>query len=111
MVYFPTVFPKNGNKEQTALRVNRSDVLINQIINQENDYSSDLHKVEKSILEGDKPNIWNVHLDGNMERKIEVEFYKYAHSVTEKTSIKIKDTTVMGFYSKVEQIIDKNTPT
>lgn len=111
MVYFPSLFPKNGNKEQTALRIQRADVLMNQIINQNEDYSSELYKVEKSILENDKPNIWNVHIEGNMEREIEVEFYKYAHSVTQDSSISITDSTVFGFYTKVLQIIDKNTPT
>lgn len=58
----------------------------------------------------DKPNIWNVHVEGNMEREIEVEFYKYAHSVTESSSIVLEQTTVFGFYAKVEQLIEKHKP-
>lgn len=107
VVYFPRLFPKNGNKDQTALRINRADLLIDQIINNEKDISDKKFKVEKSILETDKPNIWNVNISGNMEREMEVEFYKYAHSVTESSSIDIEDTTVFAFYTKVEQIMDK----
>lgn len=109
VTYFPSLFPKNGNTEQTLLRVQRADFLLEQIIDSEKDLSEDIFNVEKEILENDKPNIWNVHIDSknNMERVLEVEFQKYALAVTEDSSMRIEQTSVMTFYSKVLQLKEK----
>jgi hypothetical protein len=36
-----------------------------------------IDKAERDILVKLSPNIWNVHTDGNMEKKMEVDFKMY----------------------------------
>lgn len=106
-VYYPDFFPKNGNKEQTALRMRRVNVMLDSIIEKKIDEKS-LFEVEKEILESDKPNVWNVHKKGNMERVLEVEFQKFAISVIEKTKQDLSSLTTFTFYATVEHLKEKH---
>jgi len=63
--------------------------------------------VEKEILQHEKPNNWNVHVRGNMERKMEVDFHKYASTVKQHSGIDLEKTTAFSFYATVEMIEDQ----
>jgi hypothetical protein len=102
VVYYPVFFPKNGNKEQTILRVKRMNVLLDQVIENREDPSDELFDVEKEILENDKPNIWNVWKTGNMERVLEVDFQKFAISVMKHTGQVLDNMTTFTFYASVD---------
>ena len=108
MVYFPSYFPKNGNKEQTGLRIKRVSILLDSIINSEKDFDDDLFSVEKEILETDKPNIWNVFTKGNMERVLEVDFQKFALAVTQESNMILDQTMTFAFYSELELLKERN---
>ena len=110
VVYYPNFFPKNGNKEQTALRVKRIDILCDNIIDQDVPDNGGLYKTEREILQHDKPNIWNVWKDENMERVLEVDFQKFAISVTEISNQRIDDITTFTFYATVEHLKEKFKP-
>ncbi|QCW20485.1 tail assembly chaperone protein [Flavobacterium phage FPSV-S3] len=107
VVYYPQFFPKNGNQNQTALRVQRINALFDSVI-EDRDYSEQIFNIEKEILEDDKPNIWNVWQDNNMERVLEVDFQKFAISVTKMSGQNINDITTFTFYATVEQLKEEN---
>lgn len=109
VVYYPKHFPRNANRNRTALRVKRVDVLCDQIIDQGTDQSENVFNIEKEILEDDRPNVWNVWSEGNMERVLEVDFRKYAVAVMEHSSESIEKISTFSFYSTVEHLEEKFT--
>lgn len=109
VVYYPKRFPKNGNRHQTSLRIQRMDVMLDQIIEQGSDQSGNIFNIEKEILENDRPNVWNVWSDGNMERVLEVDFRKYAVAVMEHSSETIEKISTFSFYATVEHLEEKFT--
>lgn len=66
-----------------------------------------LFRVEKEILEHDKPNVWNVWKEDNMERSLEVDFQKFGIAVTEQTGQILQDTTTFTFYAAVDHLKEK----
>lgn len=58
----------------------------------------------------DPPNNWNVHVENNMERILEVDFHEFALSVMAETGQKIEDTTAFVFYSTVGMLEKKHKP-
>lgn len=107
VVYYPEFFPKNGDKEQTALRVRRVNNLLDGIINGEFDEDG-LFTIEKEILEHDKPNNWNVWVSNNMERTLEVDFQKFGIAVAERTNQKLEEMMTFTFYATLEHLKEKN---
>ncbi len=108
VVYYPQYFPKNGNTQQTALRIKRINSQLDSIIDSEVSQEKVIFEIEKEILENDKPNIWNVWKKGNMERVLEVDFQKFAISVTEQTSTELEKMSTFRFYATVEYLTEKN---
>lgn len=106
-VYFPNFFQK-GNDNMTALRIKRAHKRLEGVLGANN--QKEVYEVEKEILIGDKPNRWNVWIEGNMERQLEVDFHKYLIAVSEHTAIDIKETTTFTFYSIVEHLQEKKKP-
>lgn len=109
VVYFPMYFPKNGNKEQTALRKKRIDAMLDKIILKTDSVNQNLYDLEKEILENDKPNIWNVWKDDNMERILEVDFQKFGIAVTELTGQNLQEISTFTFYATVEHLKEKHS--
>ena len=107
VVYFPAYFPKNGNRQQTGLRIQRMKVMLDAIIDQETKQDDNIFDIEKQILETDKPNVWNVWTPGNMERVLEVEFRKFGIAVMEHSSESIEQISTFTFYSTVEHLKEK----
>lgn len=106
-VYFPKYFPKDSNPEKTVLRWQKLDVQLESILNPKTFNPEELETIEKEILQHEKPNNWNVHVPGNMERKLEVDFHKYASAVKARTGIDLEKTTAFSFYATVEMIEDQ----
>jgi len=106
-VYFPKYFPKNANANDVVLWIKAMDIRCDQII-QGKKYKEQLYEVEKQILESDKPNNWNVHTPGNMERELELEFEKFGISVTKLSGGDLENMTVKRFYATVEQLEDEH---
>lgn len=107
VVYYPIFFPKNGNKEQTILRAKRINGLLDEIIDPDKDNGKFLFETEREILEQDKPNVWNVWKENNMERVLEVDFQKFAISVTENAGQDLATLTTFTFYATVEYLKEK----
>lgn len=107
VVYYPKYFPKNGNIEHTILRVKRMNAMLDGLI-ESKDNEKHIFDIEKDILKEDKPNVWNIHQEDNMERTLEVDFHKFAIAVTEKTGQKISEIMTFTFYATVEYLTDKN---
>lgn len=107
VVYYSKFFPKNGNRQQTGLRIRRIDVLLDQIIEPDENYETQLFNVEKEILQTDTPNVWNVWTEGNMERVLEVEFRKFGIAVMEHSSESLENISTFTFYATVEHLKQK----
>lgn len=81
--------------------------MLDTIIDPEMRENDGLYITEKELLEHDKPNVWNVWKDENMERVLEVDFQKFAISVTEVSNQRIEDITTFTFYATVEHLKEK----
>lgn len=77
---------------------------------EDKDVEDTLYEIEKDLLGHSKPNIWNVHVEGNMERVLEVDFQKFAVSVVEYTGMDIDKITTFTFYASVEHLKEKFKP-
>lgn len=86
--------------------------MLDQIIESHVDRSDNLFQIEKDILETDKPNIWNIWKEGNMEKMLEVDFRKFVIAVMSAapTGEKVEEITTFTFYSTVEQLSEQKRP-
>ncbi len=108
-VYFPRYFPKGGDLNHTVLRIKRMKKILAGVMEDKlEEYHEEIDRLERNILQQDKPNQWNVHIEDNMERALEVDFQKFAVAVQELTGIKITETTVFTFYAAVEHLKEKH---
>jgi len=105
-VYYSDFFPKGGN-ETTILRIQRLNALLDDVIESKED-TERLFKIEKEILQNDKPNNWNIWKKNNMERVLEVDFMKFGISVTRKTGTKLTDMMTFEFYATVELLKEES---
>lgn len=82
------------------------------IKNPEVDKTDHLNKVEREILNHEKPKNWNVHDQNqdNMERTLEVDFHEYAIAVFSETGQDLESATVFVFYSTVGMLEKKHKP-
>lgn len=108
VVYFPKFFPKDGNDEINILRKQRIEARLESLTNPEGHHKDAVFEIEREMLGYDKPKIWNVHVAGNMERVLEIEFQKFALMVAE--SHPLESMVTITFYSKAELLKEKNTP-
>lgn len=108
VVYFPKQFPKGGNLEMLVLRMVRVDALLDSVIeNALPGHDEKIFNAEKEILEHDRPNVWNVWKEGNMERVLEVDSRKFGIAICENTNQDIENITTFTFYSSVEHLKEK----
>lgn len=107
LVYYPNFFPKNTDQNKSYLRVSRVNAMLDMIINNDDSYSDRVFEIEKEILEDDKPNIWNVWQENNMERVLEVDFQKFGISVIELSGQNLTEITTFTFYATVEHLKEK----
>jgi hypothetical protein len=70
--------------------------------------AGEVYKIEKDILHYERPNTWNVHEEGNMERSLEVDFHKFGVAVTEQTGMDLNKISTFTFYASVEHLKEKN---
>lgn len=82
--------------------------MLDLIIEKKVSIKDEVFEVEKEILENDKPHVWNVHIENNMERVLEVDFNKFAIQVTELSNQRLEDMTTFRFYATVEYLKEKN---
>lgn len=108
IVYFPKFFPKDGNQEINVLRKQRIEAQLEALTNPEGHHENAVFEIEREMLGHDKPKIWNVHVPGNMERVLEIEFQKFALMVAEGQPL--ESMTTITFYSKAELLKEKNAP-
>jgi hypothetical protein len=64
-------------------------------------------KAEKEMLRLSKPNVWNVHINGNAELEHEVGFEAFMFVVSEHTKEDVNNMTVFRFYSLLDYIKSK----
>jgi len=74
---------------------------------EEKDNGDSIFGIEKELLGRNTPNIWNVHNEDNMERLLEVDFQKFAISVTELTGQDLTNVSTFAFYASVEHLKEK----
>lgn len=95
--------------DEVALKVKRLNLLCDEVI-EERDIEKNLYDIEKELLEYQKPNVWNIHYEDNLERTLEVDFHKYAISVKEHVNFDLEKCTTFTFYASVEFIKEKHKP-
>ena len=74
----------------------------------EDGFKDEIFDLEKNILRHNRPNTWNVHEEGNMERTLEVDFQKFGVAVTELTGMDLNTVSTFTFYASVEHLKEKN---
>ena len=94
--------------DQRSLRIKRLNVVLDGIIEGEEGHEKELFNIEKQLLEQDKPNVWNVWNENNMERQLEVDFRKFALATTEGSNIQLENLTTFTFYANVERLKEKH---
>jgi len=72
------------------------------------DFTDQIYNLEKEILEGNKPNVWNIHVENNMERTLEVDFMKFGTSVADLSGIVLEETSTFSFYAAIDYLKDKH---
>ena len=55
------------------------------------------------------PHVWNVYIDGNMERQMEVGFEEFLLNVAEHTSEDLNTITVFRFYTLLNYLKNKKS--
>ncbi len=91
---------------QNALQIKLANSFLDEIIHGTVD---EKHRdtVEREILQKALPNNWNVHVEDNMEKKLEVDFRLYAISVSDHLNVSIDEMTVFDFYSSIRYLKEK----
>ena len=79
------------------MRARKIDLLCESVIKPNPNQSFHIEDIEREILNHEKPNDWNVHNEENMERKLEVDFYKYAALIKSETGLNLKETMAFEF--------------
>lgn len=85
------------------------NAMCDSIIENDNEekHNKIIYGLEKEILQTVKPNIWNVHVEGNMEQKIEVDFRLFAISVVDYLGSNLETISVFDFYTSVKYLKNK----
>ncbi len=79
------------------------------LITEDEKYNVEIFEKEKELLNFEKPNIWNAHVEGNMELKMEADYERFLFSVAEHSNEKIDELTVWTFYSLKNYLIEKHS--
>lgn len=107
-IYFPEDFQNLEQQSQNAIKIQLVNAMCDSIIEDDIDkYDKIIYGLEKEILHTVKPKIWNVHVVGNMEQKIEVDFRLYSISVVDYLSANLETITVFDFYASVRYLKEK----
>jgi hypothetical protein len=105
--YFPEEFQNQEQQKQNILKLRMINASCDGII-EDKDVDQEVYEIEKELLQGVKPNIWNVHIEGNLEQKIEVDSQVYSTSVIENLNLNLETITVFDFYASVKYLKSKN---
>lgn len=109
-VYFPKQFKRSGDMDFSSLRLQRCNLVLDSIIEQTEKHDKQLYDVEKEILERDKPSVWNVWQEDNMERALEVDFQKFGIAVCEASGQELPKMTTFAFYTTIELLRERKPP-
>lgn len=109
VAYFPKKFQKDPNRDLTTLRFNRSNAILDKIIDERPGIDQQIFGLEREILEMDKPNVWNVWSENNMDRMMEVDFAKFGIAVSRETKQDLENMTIFKFYTAVE-LLEEEKP-
>lgn len=103
-VYFPESFSNYLELEQNTLKLKLINSSCDAIIHQgeAEKHEKEAAKLKKQLLETVKPNVWNVNIENNIEKTIEVDFKVYAFYVTDHLKLDLKNITVFDFYASVK---------
>lgn len=109
-MYFPKHFKSNEEQNFNIVFKQRLDVELDKILKPEEKQADLIYDLESKMLEMRKPNIWNVHTDGNMEILMEVDFEKFLLAVSEHTNEKIDEVSAFRFYALIDFLKEKFKP-
>jgi len=68
----------------------------------------EIQRIDKQILEQKDQNTWNVYVEGNTERSMEVNFEKILANINKEYSIDTENLTVWRFFAILEDIKERN---
>lgn len=78
--------------------------MVDEMIEPNDQIKKHIKEVEREMLEEDKPNIWNVHIQGNMEKILEVDFQTFGVAVCENSGQLLSNLSTMAFYASVNYL-------
>lgn len=92
-----------------AAKIRQQDARLDAIIG--GDTEEEKQEAEKEMMRLSKPSVWNVHLPDNAELEMETGFESFMFLIAEHTNEDLDKITVFRFYSLLNHIKQKNTPT
>lgn len=108
-IYFKSASKNSGEIERNGAILKKLKADVNLILDDNEENKKALFDSEKEILELQKPNIWNIYIDGNMEIEMEVEFEKFLLTISEHTTENINEISVFRFDTLIEYLKEKNS--
>lgn len=106
--YFAEDFKDFSIQEINSLKIKLIKLKSDLIIKGETDeISKEIYDVEKDILSRNKPNIWNINIEGNIEQKLEVDFMTYYVSVMSNLGFESREITTFDFYASIKYLKQK----
>ena len=109
-MYFPKHFKNNEEENFNVVFIQRLDAELDGIIEEDESKLDLIYNLEKQMLEFRKPNVWNVHAEGNMEVLMEVDFEKFLLAVSEHTNEKVDEVNTFRFYALIDLLKEKFKP-
>ncbi len=106
-MYFPKHFKTNDEENFNIIFKERLELELDTILLPDEDKTGFIYDLEKQMLEMRKPNIWNVHTDGNMEILMEVEGEKFLLALSEHTNEKVDELSTFRFYALTDFLTEK----
>ncbi len=94
-----------GNPNYNATKIRYLHARLNRILGEENTEEIETH--ENEMLRLTIPSLWNVHIKGNAELKMEMGFEEFMFLVAEHTTEDLDKITVLRFYSLLDYIKGK----
>ena len=104
-MYFPRFF-KNDSLAHGVASIRELEAGYKTLLEEEGS-EQEYIKAQHEKIKLNAPDVWNVYVDGNMERQMEVGFEEFLLNVGEHTKEDLSKITVFRFYTLLNYLKNK----